>query len=246
MSCKLILIVPYWPRIPWFAIYAKLAIKPNVEITSHPRLPYTGKQSMCISQETRVSETIRLASIKQSVRHLGFSRAVSSRIAHFANWCKNKGVDPLSCPKLKVTDFLIYLFEDYKIVRGTIANYKSTTIAFTWYLCGNASLVQNKSIQDLLRSFYIERHRPTNNIPPWNLSLVLDAFRKPPVGPMANINLPNITIRTVFLVAIKWQRVAVAVNSMLLPLEDQVWLVIFTLSNDCLFLTKLGRLHRQD
>ena len=107
----------------------------------------------------------------------------------------------MTCSIPLIADFLLYLFREKELAAGTIANYKAA-ISSTRTQCGDSSLVHDASLHDLLRSFHIQRHRPINVIPPWNLALVLDALRKPPFEPLISINLPNLTVKTVFLVAL--------------------------------------------
>ena len=36
--CRLILVTPYWPVMPWFSTVAGLAVKPPIRLTIHPNL----------------------------------------------------------------------------------------------------------------------------------------------------------------------------------------------------------------
>ena len=228
-----------------------------------PSLSKTRERTSGKTQKPAVFETSRLVSVKRSIKRLGFSNAVSARIAttskrtstskvydnrwsSFASWCHERDLDPMTCSIPRVADFLNHLFEVEKLASGTIAGYKST-IASTWQSCGNSTLVQNNTLRDLLRSFHIDRPRPIQSIPPWSLSLVLDALRYPPFEPMSTINLPNLTVKTVFLVALATGKRRSELHAMTLQgsglAENKQY---FILSMDRQFLAKSERLHRQD
>ena len=67
---------------------------------------------------------------------------------------------------------------------------------------GNNTLVDNGAISALLRSFRTERPSIDRTVPSWNLALVLDALRKPPFEPLRTVTMANLTVKTVFLLAL--------------------------------------------
>ena len=91
-------------------------------------------------------------------------------------------------PPLKaIADFLLHLFQDRKLQRGTIDGYRS---AFADKL-GNSTINVSKdeNLSRLLDSFHRDKPKGRRGIPSWNLSLVLH-------------QLTHLTFKTVFLLAL--------------------------------------------
>ena len=151
----------------------------------------------------------------------------------------------MRCPIVKIADFLLYLFEVKKLTPGTISGYK-TAISTTWAKAGDNSLISNNTLASLIRSFHIERPKPNNFIPKWNLALVLDAFTKPPFEPLQSISIHHLTVKTVFLTALASGRRRGELHAIVLDgsgKSDNNQ--SFTLAFDRLFIAKSERLHRR-
>jgi len=119
----------------------------------------------------------------------------------FSSWCFGKGINPMGCTIPEVADLFMHCFMDKKMAPDTVKGYKAT-IARTWERGGNNSLFHNSVISDLMRSFDLERPRGVRAIPTRNLALVLDALRNTPFELFNYIELGNLAIRTMFLLAL--------------------------------------------
>ena len=58
------------------------------------------------------------------------------------------------------------------------------------------------SISSILSSYRLDSARTRNDIPSWNLSLVLNILSKAPFEPIKSINMKELTFKTVFLTAL--------------------------------------------
>jgi len=183
-----------------------------------PPVTDSGQRQKGVPSKPASSQVTRVEHIEKSVRRKGFSKAVASRIstrskcsststvynqrwALFSSWCKEHKRDPKSCSIARVADFLLYLFQKRGLSTGSILGYKAV-IASTWNSLGNDSLTHNSSIKSLLRSFQLERPKPLNLVPKWDLSIVLDALRKAPFEPLQSATIGNVTAKVFFLLAL--------------------------------------------
>ena len=155
--------------------------------------------------------------VESAVREKGFSAAVSARVVQskrmstqeiyesrwrkFVEWCGEQSVNPLECSYQKVADFFIHLFEVKGKAAGTIEGYKAA-IVDTFKIFERDDISTNSTITCLIRSFHLDKSRPKKDIFKWSLSLVLDVLRSPPFEPMSQISLANLTVKTIFLVAL--------------------------------------------
>ena len=100
-----------------------------------------------------------------------------------------------------IAEFLNYLFTVKKFSPGTIESYK-TAIAEFLKFHPDEDFNHNSILIKLIRSFKSERPRPSNQIPKWDLALVLNFLCHAPFEPMAEAELKFITWKTVFLVTL--------------------------------------------
>ena len=137
-------------------------------------IPGSGKRKKGAPSKSSSPKASRVAAVEQSARDLGFSSTVSKRVSVsskrdstlqvyqqrwnvFAEWCKERNIQPLACPIPKVADFLLHLHEVRKVAPSTIANYKSA-IATMWQRAECViSIENNRVIRDLMKSFFIAK-----------------------------------------------------------------------------------------
>ena len=102
-------------------------------------------------------------------------RLYGSRWDKFCTWCKSKETNPLKTTTPMIAEFLNYLFTVKKFSPGTIEGYK-TAIAEFLKFHSDKDFNHNSILIRLIRSFKSERPRPSNQIPKWDLALVLNFF----------------------------------------------------------------------
>jgi hypothetical protein len=152
--------------------------------------------------------------IFQSGVDQGFSQAVSQRVAHgpqrsstsniydsrwqkFAVWCGRRNVDPRQASLASAADFLLHLFDEEKLSSSTIKGYRSA-INSVWRNDGRA-LSDSHQIDQLLRTFEVERPRSVVVFPKWDLALVLRVLRQSPYEPLESAQPAFLARKTVFL-----------------------------------------------
>ena len=127
--------------------------------------------------------------------------AYNSRLAGYFSWCESHGVDPRSASLTDVADFLITLFDKGLLV-STIRGYRSAIAAIHTGFPDGSSMSTTPSLTGLVRAFFLERPPKRKLLPAWSLPRVLEALAKAPFEPLAEASLRDVTIKTVFLMAI--------------------------------------------
>ena len=168
------------------------------------------------SQEPIESEPTRLAPRASAIKEQGFSEAVAARIEAperrstrsvyeakwtiFTKWCLSNQVDFRAPPLKAIADFLLHLFQDWKLQPGTIDGYRSAIADKLGNSTVNVS--KDENLTRLLDSFHRYRPKGRRGIPSWNLSLVLHQLTKAPFEPIKQASLKHLTFKTVFLLAL--------------------------------------------
>ena len=190
-------------------------LKPPCEVTSVAQSFETATQSVP-SQKPGVSQSPCLASrlkagqprrftpsvearIKAPQRHSS-RRVYSSRWSIYRHWCLKGKMDVTEVSIPQVADFLLYLFESKKLKPATIAGYRT---AIADGLGSSGDLIStSRDLNRLISSFYRDQPRINRSIPSWDLSLVLRALTKAPFEPLEKASLKDLTLKTVFLLAL--------------------------------------------
>lgn len=175
----------------------------------------TTKKSSFSSKSSK-SLSSRLAVIRGRLREEKFSRQAAKRIAEskrksttsiydakwriFAQWCMSNSIDPTKITSPELVEFLLFLFEIKKLKPSTIRGYRSSISQTLCYFGKDFS--NDQALSNLLNSFSLERPVCRTLTPKWNLSLVLDFLSHVPFEPLSNISIKNLTLKTVFLVAL--------------------------------------------
>ena len=128
------------------------------------------------------------------------NKAYASQWKLFAGWCERRDLDPHKTTSVAVSDFFMYLFNDRKVQARTIEAYRAA-ISFVLLRSSGYDLSKCTVLQDLIRSFRVERPTLIKSTVQWNLSVVLDylsldRFQIPTVSDK------DLTIKTLFLVAL--------------------------------------------
>ena len=157
-----------------------------------------------------------LASIRHKLRSEGLSEEAvgiaaaarrpstlhvyNSRVHRFQRWARETGINPLEASVGQVADFLMSLFNEGKQVR-TIKNYRSAIASVHSGFQDGSTLSNNDTINSLLKGMFHSRP-PARRLPPsWSINAVLQSLSSPPYEPLSKASLPNLTHKTVFLVA---------------------------------------------
>ena len=99
-------------------------------------------------------------------------------------------------PSVKqIADFLLHLFQEKNLQPSTIEGYR---LAIADKL-GNASFNVSK---DENLTCLLDRPKGRRGVPSWNLSMVFHQLTKPPFEPLRKASLKDLTLKTVFLLAL--------------------------------------------
>lgn len=94
-------------------------------------------------------------------------------------------------------DYFLHLFEGQKLSPVTIDGYKSA-INSVWSVDGR-SLNSSVHVEQLLKSFRVERPRTVHRLPKWDLNLVLRTLTRPPFHPLDICQPSYLSSKTAFL-----------------------------------------------
>ena len=118
----------------------------------------------------------------------------------FCAWCDRRKEDPVQASVPLVADFLTDLFErNPPLADSVICGYRSAMSATVPH---GPSLTNSRELAALIRSIAIDRSVTRVFYPHWSLWVVLNLLMKPPFEPIAKCSLENLTLKTVFLVAL--------------------------------------------
>ena len=154
--------------------------------------------------------------LRRFARSSGFSRCVARRLGQarrlssvanyqskwltYRRWCTDKG-HSVSQPSIsKVADYLVWLWEDQVLSLSSVkAHLSMLSSVFQFKL---PSLGEDRVLQDLLRSFAIERPRRPQAPPSWDLDAVLRHLMSSAFEPLESVSLRALTKKTLFLVSL--------------------------------------------
>ncbi len=153
-----------------------------------------GAQLIASGLSTEVVETI-LQSRAPSTRKL---YALKWRL--FTSWCGDRQLDPVNCPIGTVLEFLQARFSA-GLTHSTLKVYVVAIAAYHAPL-GGQSVGKDPLVTRFLRGVMRLRPQVCSRVPPWDLTVVLDALCRPPFEPIEEISDRLLTLKTVFLLAI--------------------------------------------
>ena len=107
-------------------------------------------------------------------------------------------MNPRTASVSRIADFLIAIFDKGRAI-STIRGYRSAIAAVH---ADGASITESPTLGKLLRALFNKRPPARKLLPSWSLPKVLDALAQAPFEPLAEASLRDVTIKTVFLVAI--------------------------------------------
>ena len=181
--------------------------------TSAVRSPAKAADTTGISQGSGNLKPSRMAVISDSLEDTGISKRVAEVIAAairpstqalynkrwtaFTNWCVKQNIVPLQSTVNNILEYLLHLKDSLKLVPGTILGHR-TAIVTTLEQSGGGKFRDNILLKQFAKGI-VSSTPPKSTLPPWDLSLVLNALRKAPFEPLGSCDLKYLTFKTVFL-----------------------------------------------
>ena len=181
-------------------------VENSLETTTHQQ----------ISSNSRDIPISRVDVIERGIRARGFSQKAAScmarpnrkstlalyqaKWAQFCSWCRQRKTDPLSSTIPIIADFFLFLREDKNLSCTAIKGYRSALAQV--FIHRGLDISSSPEISMLFRNF--EQSIPPRTIsqPKWDLNIVLQSLTRPPFEPINSISLRNLTLKTVFLLAL--------------------------------------------
>ena len=150
--------------------------------------------------------------LRRFARASGFFRSVARRIGQarrqssvanyqskwltYRHWCTDKGHSVSQPSVSKVADYLVWLWEDQGLSLSSVKAHRSMlSSVFQFKL---PALGEDRVLQDLVRSFSIERPCRPQAPPSWDLDAVLRHLMSSAFEPLESVSLRALTKKTVF------------------------------------------------
>ena len=210
-TCWMILIVPAWPAKSWFPDLLYLSGALPLELLSGASLP-DRRSSDVVPPEPSDVQLPRLDVVWSSLSQRGILEKAAKCIAvpqrsstrlvyegkwaEFCAWCDRRKEDPVQASVPLVADFLTGLFERNPPLAVSTISHIPATVPY------GPSLTNSHELGALMGSFGIDHPVTLVFYPGWSLRVVLNFLMKPPFEPIAKCSLENLTLKTVFLVAL--------------------------------------------
>ncbi|CAC5406863.1 unnamed protein product [Mytilus coruscus] len=209
---------------PDSAFVAQETLVPGITSTIdrlHSQSPDTIRPSLStkvpsFSSVPRGIQSDCLASFDRSFQAEGFSKEArnllsaswrketqkdySAKFKKNCSWCSTREINPHNATLNQVADYLAHLFENGLQYR-TIAGYRSI-LSNVLPQVDNTAVGQHPYITRLIKGVFNSRPPTTKLLPEWDLQLVLTLLQKEPFEPIENIDLKQLTFKTVFLISI--------------------------------------------
>ena len=170
-----------------------------------------------ISAGPIVTSSCGVASIRESFRQEGLSdeaasmaargrrastlRLYNRRLGVYGEWCSSRQVSPFSASLGTIADFLLHIFNSGVQV-NTVRGYRTAIAAIHSGFPDGSSVSDSRTLNHLIKGMFHDRPFSRPLVPAWSLSSVLESLSKPPFEPLGSASLKNLTLKTVFLVAL--------------------------------------------
>jgi len=128
-------------------------------------------------------------------------RIYASRVRPFLSWCRTRKVNPYRASVARVADFLRSRFE-LGLVVSTVRGYLSAILAIHLGCEDGSSIRNDRSLHFLLEGMANSRPIIRKIWPAWDLPTVLEKLNESPYEPMQAASLKNVTLKTIFLIAV--------------------------------------------
>ena len=163
-----------------------------------------------------VASADRVETVQRFLLHGGYSRRVAAFLARahrpstvmnyqskwqtFRRWCKRTGHTSSKPSSHKFAEFLLYLHQDRHLSLSAIKGYKAMLQGV--FSHRGVDLSSDQVLSSIIRACSRQVCRSGPKVPSWNLDVVLRALLTSPFEPMATADMRNVTMKTIFLVAL--------------------------------------------
>lgn len=143
---------------------------------------------------TKVIDTL-MASHKLSTR-----RFYASTWRKFSFWCLDRGISPLG---VKTKQLLSFLQDGLELgLRTNTLRHQLAALHSVRGMCGNNKVTTHPNVKRFIKGVHHINPPVVHCFPSWDLHLFLQAFTQTPYEPLFSISLSNLTLKTIFLMAV--------------------------------------------
>ena len=129
----------------------------------------------------------------------GSNKVYEGKWSRFTKWRKEEQINPIQASLPEITSFLRYLRMEVGLSYSAILGYRSALNQI--FILKGMNLADCKVISGLLRDFRNSCSPRDFAYPPWDLEIVLKYLRDQ-LEPISSISIRDLTLKTVFLVAL--------------------------------------------
>ena len=183
---------------------------------STSRSASVGRRRSPAPQRSTPPRRPRVETVKQLLRKSGFSRGAASDMSRcvrestsnvyqskwlaFGNWCRGRGVAPVSASVPLIVDFFRHLVRDKGLSVPAVRGYRASLNSV--FALKGRDLAASREVSMLFRSFS-KTARPEGLRPPnWDVSLVLQSLTRAPYEPLRSADERFLAQKTLVLTAL--------------------------------------------
>ena len=159
----------------------------------------------CVDHFVRAYTADRLseeaANLAAKARRPSTRATYNSRLKQYFSWCRGHQVSPHKAPVGAVAEFLTEQFKRKNAKPRSIRCFRTAIASIHHGFKGGLTVSSSPTLSSLIKGAFHERTPDRSLVPAWDLSLALGVVADSPYEPMHLLDLPELTRKTVFLVA---------------------------------------------
>ena len=130
------------------------------------------------------------------------TRAIyNSCLSKYFSWCRGCQINPHKAPLGAVAEFLTEQFKHKDAKPRSVRCFRTAIAAIHHGFDGGLTVSTSPTLTNLIKGAFHERPPERSLVPAWDLSLALGTIADSPYEPMHLLDLPELTRKTVLLVA---------------------------------------------
>ena len=141
------------------------------------------------------------ANLAAKARRPSTRATYNSRLKQYFSWCRGHQVSPHKAPVGAVAEFLTEQFKRKNAKPRSIRCFRTAIASIHHGFEGGLTVSSSPTLSSLIKGAFHERPPDRSLVPAWDLSLALGVVADSPYEPMHLLDLPELTRKTVFLVA---------------------------------------------
>ena len=141
------------------------------------------------------------ANLAAKARRPSTGATYNSHLSKYFSWCQGRQISPHKAPLGAVAEFLTEQFKHKNAKPRSVRCFRTAIAAIHHGFDGGLTVSTSPTLSNLIKGAFHERPPERSLVPAWDLSLALDTIADSPYKLMHLLDLPELTRKTVFLVA---------------------------------------------